>query len=98
MDVEMLSRLQFAGTIMFHYLFPPTGLYLFGWPDAENETVRFGVRVPSLLSLMVYNDPTKPVPAMDQIPAQERPPVWLPFQTFHRMVGLAAAGIRWVAT
>ncbi|MEM1166237.1 MAG: cytochrome ubiquinol oxidase subunit I [Planctomycetota bacterium] len=23
MDVEILSRLQFAGTIMFHYLFPP---------------------------------------------------------------------------
>ncbi|MBC8202195.1 MAG: cytochrome ubiquinol oxidase subunit I, partial [Planctomycetes bacterium] len=23
MDVEILSRLQFALTIMFHYLFPP---------------------------------------------------------------------------
>ena len=23
MDVELLSRLQFAFTIMFHYLFPP---------------------------------------------------------------------------
>ena len=23
MSVELLSRLQFAGTIMFHYLFPP---------------------------------------------------------------------------
>jgi len=22
-DVELLSRLQFAGTVMFHYLFPP---------------------------------------------------------------------------
>lgn len=66
----------------------PTGLYLFGWPDAENETVRFGVRVPYLLSFMVYNDPRKPVPGMDQIPEGERPPVWLPFQTFHLMVGL----------
>lgn len=66
----------------------PTGLYVFGWPDAENETVHFGVKLPYLLSLMVYNDPTKPVPGMDQIPEDERPPVWLPFQTFHLMVGL----------
>ncbi|MCA9137689.1 MAG: cytochrome ubiquinol oxidase subunit I, partial [Planctomycetales bacterium] len=69
----------------------PTGLYLFGWPDAENETVHFGVQVPRLLSMMVYNDPGKPVPGIDQIPAEDRPPVWLPFQTFHLMVGLGTA-------
>jgi hypothetical protein len=28
MEVEMLSRLQFAGTIMFHYLFPPLSIGL----------------------------------------------------------------------
>lgn len=50
--------------------------------------MHYGVKIPYLLSLMVYNDPTRPVPAMDQIPADERPPVWLPFQTFHLMVGL----------
>ncbi len=66
----------------------PTGLYLFGWPDAEGEQVHFGVRIPYLLSFLVFNDPQKPVPAMDQIPEDERPPVWLPFQTFHLMVGL----------
>ncbi len=66
----------------------PTGLWLFGWPDAENQEVKFGVQIPYLLSLMVYNDPTVPVPGMDQIPEDERPPVWLPFQTFHLMVGL----------
>ena len=66
----------------------PTGLWLFGWPDAEDEEVKYGVQLPYLLSLMVYNDPTIPVPAMDQIPEEERPPVWLPFQTFHLMVGL----------
>ncbi|MFG0255207.1 MAG: cytochrome ubiquinol oxidase subunit I [Rhodopirellula sp. JB053] len=72
----------------FHSSDEPTGLTLFGWPDTQNETVRFGIKIPYLLSLMVYNDPTKPVPAMDQIPEDQRPPVWLPFQTFHLMVGL----------
>jgi cytochrome d ubiquinol oxidase subunit I len=66
----------------------PTGLHLFGWPDASSETVHFGVQIPYLLSLMVYNDPTKPVPGMDQIPIDERPGVWLPFQTFHLMVAM----------
>ena len=68
----------------------PTGLWLFGWPDSENKEVKFGVQLPYLLSLMVYNDPTVPVPGMDQISEDERPPVWLPFQTFHLMVGLGA--------
>jgi cytochrome d ubiquinol oxidase subunit I len=72
----------------FHSEDEPTGLYLMGWPDSKNETVHFGVKVPYLLSYMVYGDHTKPVPAMDQIPEEHRPPVWLPFQTFHLMVGL----------
>jgi len=66
----------------------PTGLYLFGWPDAKEETVHYGVQVPYMLSWMVYGDYTKPVPAMDKIPADERPSVWLPFQAFHLMVGM----------
>ncbi|QDV12570.1 Cytochrome bd-I ubiquinol oxidase subunit 1 [Rosistilla oblonga] len=66
----------------------PTGLYLFGWPDAENKTVHFGVQIPRMLSLLVYNDPSRPVPGMDKIPVDQRPPIWLPFQTFHIMVGL----------
>ncbi len=77
----------------FHSTDEPTGLYLFGWPDAKNETVRFGVQVPFLLSLLVYDDPLRPVPAMDQIPPQNRPPVWLPFQTFHLMVASGTAMI-----
>ncbi|MEO9594511.1 cytochrome ubiquinol oxidase subunit I [Rhodopirellula bahusiensis] len=72
----------------FHTSDEPTGLTLFGWPDTENETIHFSIKLPYLLSLMVYNDPTVPVPGMDQIPEDERPPVWLPFQTFHLMVGL----------
>ncbi len=72
----------------FHTSDEPTGLTLFGWPDAENDKVHFSVQVPKLLSLMVYNDPSKPVPGMDQIPENERPPVWLPFQSFHLMVAM----------
>lgn len=66
----------------------PTGLYLFGWPDSESKTVYGGVRVPKMLSFLVYDNFTTPVPGLDQIPPNERPPVWLPFQMFHLMVGM----------
>lgn len=66
----------------------PTGLYLFGWPDSESKTVYGGVRVPKMLSFLVYDNFTTPVPGLDQIPPNERPPVWLPFQMFHLMVAM----------
>ncbi|QDV25739.1 Cytochrome bd-I ubiquinol oxidase subunit 1 [Aureliella helgolandensis] len=72
----------------FHTTDEPTGLYVFGWPDAEEETVHYGLQIPYLLSLMVYSDLTTPVPGLDQIPSSEHPPVWLPFQTFHLMVAM----------
>lgn len=77
----------------FHSSDEPTGLYLFGWPDAANETVRFGVRLPKMLSFLVFDNFTDPVPGLDQIPPENRPPVWLPFQTFHLMVTLGSAMI-----
>lgn len=72
----------------FHTTDQPTGLYVFGWPDASREKVHFGLQIPNLLSLLVYNDLSTPVPGLDKIPAENRPPIWLPFQTFHLMVGL----------
>jgi cytochrome d ubiquinol oxidase subunit I len=77
----------------------PTGLYVVGWPDAGAETVRFGLRVPGMLSLLVHGDLSTPVTGLDRIPEDERPPVWLPFQMFHLMVGLGTVmiGLTWLA-
>ncbi|MGV3484338.1 MAG: cytochrome ubiquinol oxidase subunit I [Planctomycetaceae bacterium] len=77
----------------------PTSLTLFGWPSVAEKRVRYAIRIPYLLSLMVYNDPFKPVPGMDQIAPEDRPPVWLPFQTFHLMVllGTLMLGLAGVA-
>lgn len=75
----------------FHSQDGPTGLYLFGWPNAEQERVDFGLQIPRMLSWLVYGDFRTPVPGLDQIAPQDRPPVWLPFQTFHLMVGLGTA-------
>lgn len=65
-----------------------TGLYLFGLPDEEGERVDYGLEVPGLLSFLVYGDTTRPVAALDTIPEDERPPVVVPFLTYHLMIGL----------
>lgn len=66
-----------------------TGLYLFGWPDDQAETVRWGVKVPGMLSLLVHHDLKQPVAGLDQLePRWGRPPVWLTFQTYHLMVAI----------
>lgn len=77
----------------------PAALHLFGWPDAEAGVVRYTVKIPGLLSFLVHNDFETPVTALDEIPEDERPPVWLPFQMFHLMVSLGVLfiGITWVA-
>jgi cytochrome d ubiquinol oxidase subunit I len=65
-----------------------TPLYLFGWPDQERQVVRGGIAVPGMLSMLVYQDPQRPVPGLDQLQAYGSPPVWLTFQAYHLMVGM----------
>jgi cytochrome bd ubiquinol oxidase subunit I len=65
-----------------------TGLYLFGLPDSEEERVKFGVAIPGGLSFLLYNNFTTPVKGLDQFPKADRPPVVIPFVSYHVMVGL----------
>ena len=66
----------------------PTDLYAIGWPDEEAEEVRFGVAMPGMLTFLVHGDFSTPVEGLDQTPADARPPVVIPFLTYHVMVGL----------
>jgi cytochrome d ubiquinol oxidase subunit I len=64
-----------------------TAMYLFGWPDDKERRV-YGVSIPGMLSFLVYNSVSKPVAALDQFPPEDRPPVLIPFLSYHLMVGL----------
>lgn len=66
----------------------PTDLYIFGWPNEETQTVDFGIAMPGMLSFLVHNDFETPIPGLDQVPEDERPPVLIPFLAYHVMVGL----------
>lgn len=63
-----------------------TEMVLVGWPNEREQRLDYSVSVPGLLSFLVSGDPTKPVPGLDQTPPPDRPPVVVPFATYHIMV------------
>jgi cytochrome d ubiquinol oxidase subunit I len=67
-------------------------MYLFAVPDPDNEknSIEIG-GIPSLLSLMAFNDPAAEVKGLKDFPAEDRPPVTLTFSAFRIMVGLGTA-------
>ncbi len=89
-QAKQVSKTQPAKLAAFegHFETGPGDVYLFGWPDADAQEVKFGIAIPKMLSFLLYEDFETPVPGLDKIPEDERPSVWLPFQTYHLMVGL----------
>ena len=96
-QAQMVSREQPAKLAAFeghwHTGTEATGLWLLGWPDEEAQEVRYGVEIPGLLSFLVHEDFETPVAGLDQIPEADRPPVLIPFLTYHVMIGLGTAFI-----
>ena len=64
-----------------------TPFHVFGIPDSEAKEVRYGIKIPGMLSFMTHQDFNKPVQGLDQF-EPDIPPVALPFFGFHIMVWL----------
>jgi cytochrome d ubiquinol oxidase subunit I len=63
------------------------GLYLFGLPDNEEQVVKFGIKIPYLLSFLESYRFDAEVEGLDKFPKELWPPVPVIFTTFHIMVG-----------
>jgi cytochrome bd ubiquinol oxidase subunit I len=63
-------------------------LILFALPDEKTETNNAAISVPLLGSLILTHSLDGEVPGLKQWPADQRPPVAIPFFTFRIMVGL----------
>jgi cytochrome d ubiquinol oxidase subunit I len=63
-------------------------LHIFGIPDSARQTVDWSVAIPGGLSFLVHGDFHRPVTGLDAFPPDERPPVAIPFFSYHLMVGL----------
>jgi len=74
--------------------------HILGWYDGR--TVKFGIPIPKLLSLLAYHDPNATVQGLDTVPADQRPPVNVVRFAFQIMVGigsgLALLGVVFVGT
>jgi len=70
-------------------------LLLFGWPDQEEETTKFAIKIPKLSSLILTHDLDGEVKGLKEWPKEERPPVAIVFWSFRIMVGI---GMLMIAT
>jgi len=70
-------------------------LVLFGWPDPEEETTKYAVKIPRMSSLILTHDLDGEVKGLKEWPADERPPVVWVFWAFRIMVGI---GMLMIAT
>ena len=64
-------------------------IHILGWFDGEE--VRYGIRIPRLLSLLAAHDPNATVEGLDAVPVEDRPPVRAVNVTrfaFQTMVGI----------
>jgi cytochrome d ubiquinol oxidase subunit I len=63
-------------------------MLLFGIPDASSNTIKYSVEVPSMMKYMFLSPQGYNVTGLNDIPDVEKPPIVMPFLTFHLMVYL----------
>jgi cytochrome bd ubiquinol oxidase subunit I len=63
-------------------------IHVGGWFDEERGEVRYGLKLPKLLSLLAFHDPNATVRGLDEVPAADRPPVNVVRLAFAAMVGI----------
>ncbi len=61
-------------------------LVLFAVPFSPPPRLRASVEVPGLLSWLAFGDTGAEVRGVEAFPAEDRPPLWLTFVSFHNMV------------
>lgn len=63
-------------------------LVVFGFPTNHPPELKAAIKIPGLLSLMLHGNLDAPVTGLDDFPSDEIPPLFLPFFSYHTMIGL----------
>ncbi|WP_257667874.1 cytochrome ubiquinol oxidase subunit I [Parapedobacter tibetensis] len=72
-----------------HFETEPRAPFIIGGiPDEEQETVKYAIKIPGLLSFLAHGDVDKPVMGLKDIPKDEWPPVAITHYAFQLMVTL----------
>ena len=59
---------------------------VFGIPDGRKQVTYLSVKIPKFLSFLIHLDPNAKVLGLNEFPEDERPPVFLPFTSYHIMI------------
>ncbi|OVE76537.1 hypothetical protein BVX98_05715 [bacterium F11] len=68
--------------------YAPGALYLFGWVDEKEEKVKYGIKIPHLLSTLISGNPNLPIKGLRSFSKDEIPPVNFVFQVYHGMIAI----------
>jgi cytochrome d ubiquinol oxidase subunit I len=71
-----------------HYKTGAGDLSLFAIPNSDKQRLDYNLAIPGGLSFLIHEDFTEPVVGLDKFHPKDRPPVAIPFFTYHLMVGL----------
>jgi cytochrome bd ubiquinol oxidase subunit I len=88
---ENVARMQPAKMAAMEGLFeskPNAGMAIIGMPDTRRRELMDPIVVPGVLSWLVYGDTRAVVVGLNDIPADQHPPVEIVFYAYHIMVGL----------
>src|SRR5512143_1835339 len=61
-------------------------LVMFAYPTTRPPTLHAPVEIPGLLSWMAFGDVNAPIRGINEFPADDIPPLWMTFVSFHNMV------------
>nr|WP_295742269.1 cytochrome ubiquinol oxidase subunit I [uncultured Acidocella sp.] len=68
-----------------------TGWHVLAWPNARGDGNAWAITIPHVLSLLEDHSWNGKVQGLDEFPADQRPPVLIPFYAFRVMAGAGAA-------
>ncbi len=69
---------------------PNVPLVIGGWPDVDARRVRYAIRIPSGLSLLIHHDPAGVVPGLEEFEREDWPSVPVVHTAFQIMVALGS--------
>ncbi|WP_069659223.1 cytochrome ubiquinol oxidase subunit I [Arcticibacter eurypsychrophilus] len=87
-DVAQRQPAKLAAMESHFYTEKSASLIIGGIPDVKNKEVNYAVKIPGMLSFLAHGDFTTEVKGLDQIPADEQPPVAITHFAFQIMVAL----------
>ena len=70
---------------------PNTNWKVVGWPNAKGDGMAWSISIPHVLSLLETHTWNSAVSGLDDFPANQRPPVVIPFYAFRVMVAAGGA-------